>query len=50
MAGAIMNKVWDLFGMDTERDAEEVEEKTYDNNDYDTKHRSMLNRKMTYMG
>ena len=36
MAGAIMNKVWDLFGMDTERDAEEVEEKTYDNNDYDT--------------
>ena len=34
MAGAIMNKVWDLFGMDTERDAEEVEEKTYDNNDY----------------
>ena len=28
MAGAIMNKVWDLFGMDTERDAEEVEEKT----------------------
>lgn len=27
MAGAIMNKVWDLFGMDTERDAEEVEEK-----------------------
>ena len=36
MAGAIMNKVWDLFGMDTERDSEAVEEKTYDNNDYDT--------------
>ena len=36
MAGAIMNKVWDLFGMDTEREAEEIDEKTYDNNEYDT--------------
>ena len=36
MAGAIMNKVWDLFGMDTERETEEIDEKTYDNNEYDT--------------
>ena len=28
MAGAIMNKVWDLFGMDTERETEEIDEKT----------------------
>lgn len=27
MAGAIMNKVWDLFGMDTERETEEIDEK-----------------------
>ena len=34
MAGAIMNKVWDLFGMDTERNEEELEEKDYNENDY----------------
>ncbi len=30
MAGAIMNKVWDLFGMDTEREEYEEEENVYD--------------------
>ena len=29
-----MNKVWDLFGMDTERNEEELEEKDYNENDY----------------
>ena len=33
MAGAIMNKVWNLFGMDREMD--ENEEKAYDNNEYE---------------
>ena len=31
-----MNKVWDLFVIYTEREAEEIDEKTYDNNEYDT--------------
>ena len=42
MAGAIMNKVWDLFGMDTERETEEIDEKTYDNNEYDTDRKSVV--------
>ncbi len=33
MAGAIMNKVWNLFGMD--REIDENEEKAYDNNEYE---------------
>ena len=32
MSGAIMNKVWDLFGMDT---AEDKDENEYDYEDYD---------------
>lgn len=32
MAGAIMNKVWDLFGMDPERTAEEEE---FEDENYD---------------
>ena len=33
IAGAIMNKVWNLFGMD--REIDENEEKAYDNNEYE---------------
>lgn len=36
MAGAIMNKVWDLFGMDTEREPDNnIDEKAYVNNNND---------------
>ena len=30
MAGALMNKVWDLFGMDSQAEEEYEEENVYD--------------------
>ena len=48
MAGAIMNKVWDLFGMDTERNEEELEEKDYNDydNDYEDDNEEIEDRKL----
>ena len=48
MAGAIMNKVWDLFGMDTERNEEEIEEKDYNDydNDYEDDNEEIEDRKL----
>ena len=30
MAGAVMNKIWDFFGIDNSEEAEEIEDKAYD--------------------
>ena len=42
MSGAIMNKVWDLFGMDT---AEDKDENEYDYEDYEQEEEAVEEKK-----
>ena len=30
MAGAVMNKIWDFFGMESAEEVDEIEDKAYD--------------------